>query len=433
MSPAILTETVWALAQAKPPVIPQRVVALTTMPGKARIEDELFTHSPDYAGRSVWQALRRAVLGPKFETDPRLNLDEVRLIARRDPKLGRAFPLEDIRTPADNDTAADFILEELRKLTENADTRVIASLAGRRKTMGALLYAALSLLGCAQGRLTHVLVSEPFEDPGLRPRFYFPMQPDTLHQHPRTGGVQRGDVARIWLADVPFVRLRKLSPRQLGHYPGTFSGLVQAYGQHIETLSGPPEVGLDAAGSALQVNGIRITLAPRELALYTFLLERCRDAAPAYEQQKDALEDFQHWLAAWGRRFAPLIPVDELPHGDEVTKMAEFHASASMLRSYAEARNLVLLNSTVCVKVVAMMIIRKRTNAGMPNMAGSIHIIRSDSRTSASFCLARDALSFAAASACFPCFSNVRASIHTERLSLHKSRILGSDFTAPAC
>ena len=97
MSPAILTETAWALAQAKPPVIPQRVVALTTMPGKARIEDELFTPSPDYGARSVWQALRRAVLGPQFETDPRLNLDEVRLIARRDPKLGRAFPLEDIR------------------------------------------------------------------------------------------------------------------------------------------------------------------------------------------------------------------------------------------------------------------------------------------------------------------------------------------------
>ena len=109
MSPAILTETVWALAQARPPLIPQRVVALTTLPGKARIEDELFTPSPDYGGLSVWQALRRAVLGPQFETDPRLNLDEVRLIARRDPKLGRASPLEDIRTPADNEVAADFI------------------------------------------------------------------------------------------------------------------------------------------------------------------------------------------------------------------------------------------------------------------------------------------------------------------------------------
>ena len=39
--------------------------------------------------------------------------------------------------------------------------------------------------------------------------------------------------------------------------------------------------------------------------------------------------------------------VFRLGHGDEVTKMAEFHASASMLRSYAEARNLVFLNSTV--------------------------------------------------------------------------------------
>ena len=312
MSPAILTETIWALARENPPVIPERVVVITTLPGKARIEEELFKPSPDYGNRSVWQALREAVLqaaGPALKLSPAqldklLILDDIRLIASRDAKLGRSFPVEDIRTPADNETAADFILDEVRKITANADTTLIASLAGGRKTMGALLYAALSLLGRPQDRLTHVLVSEPFEDPGLTPRFYFPVQPETLHQN-RTGGVHKSDAARILLADVPFVRLRELFPKQLGRYPGTFNGLVQTYAERIQQISGPPEIVFDDADLTVSVQGNRVSLASREYALLTFLAERCRDGLPPYGGQKDALTDFHTWLAAWGKRFDP--------------------------------------------------------------------------------------------------------------------------------
>ena len=306
MSPAVLTETLWALAhpgKGETPVIPSRVIAVTTIAGKGCIEKDLFTPSPDYGKRCVWDALRLAVLGPKAESDPRLILEEVRVIASRDPKLGRAFPLEDIRTPADNEVAADFIVDQVRSITENSDTALIASLAGGRKTMGALLYAALSLLGRPQDRLTHVLVSEPFDDPGLLPRFYFPADPETLHQHPRTGGAHSGRAARLWLADVPFVRLRELFPRQLGRYPGSFNSLVRAYSRRIEEITGPPEVALEEAGLSLRVNGQRVPLAPREFALFAFLLERCRDGAPPYRQQKDAVDDFTQWLSGWGRRF----------------------------------------------------------------------------------------------------------------------------------
>lgn len=313
MSPAVLTETIWALAHENPPVIPDRVVVITTLPGKARIEDDLFKPSPDYANLTVWQALREGVFqanesqnkNRKSKLEDLLILDDIRLIASRDAKLGRSFPLEDIRTPADNETAADFILDEVRKITANADTTVIASLAGGRKTMGALLYAALSLLGRPQDRLTHVLVSEPFEDPGLAPRFYFPAQPETLHQHPRTGGVHKSDAARVWLADVPFVRLRELFPKQLGRYLGSFIGLVRAYAERIQQISGPPEIAFDDADLTLCVQSIRVSLAPREYALLAFLAERNRDGLPPFRQQKDAVDDFRQWLAAWGKRFGP--------------------------------------------------------------------------------------------------------------------------------
>src|SRR6266498_80324 len=89
MSPAVLTETVWALAhpaKGVQPIVPQRVVAITTLPGKGRIEDELFTASADYGLRNVWDALRQPILGSKAASDPRLILDDIRVIAGRDPK-----------------------------------------------------------------------------------------------------------------------------------------------------------------------------------------------------------------------------------------------------------------------------------------------------------------------------------------------------------
>jgi hypothetical protein len=151
-----------------------------------------------------------------------------------------------------------------------------------------------------------VLVGEPFENPGLAPRFYFPARPETLHQHSRTGGVHKSDAARIWLADVPFVRLRELFPKQLGRYAGSFNLLVQTYSERIQQISGPPEIAFDDADFTLSVQGIRVSLAPREYALLLFLSERCRDGLPPYGQQKDSLTDFSAWLIAWGKRFDPV-------------------------------------------------------------------------------------------------------------------------------
>lgn len=311
MSPAVLTETVWALvhpSKDRQPIIPDRVVVVTTAQGKLRIEEELFKPLPEYDGHTVWQALRRAVLGANYQSDPRLNMEEIRVIARQDPKQGRSYLLEDIRTPADNEVAADFILEELRKLTENPDTQIIASLAGGRKTMSALLYAAMSLLGRDHDRLTHVLVSEPFDDPSLKPRFYFPTskrEPDRTHEHPRTGAVYSSADATLWLADVPFVRLRHLFPKQLGRYPGKFSALVRAYHQRIEEISGPPEVSLDQENLIVRVSGTPVRFTPREFALYAFLVEHCQAGKPAFDKQESAIEEFVAWVEKVLDRLAP--------------------------------------------------------------------------------------------------------------------------------
>jgi CRISPR-associated protein (TIGR02584 family) len=309
MSPAVLTETIWALARPGKkvePVIPDRVVVVTTLPGKDRIEQELFAPVPEIGNRTVWDALRLAILGPEAGKDSRLILADVRVICSADAKLGRAFPLEDIRTPADNEIAADFLVDEVRRITANPDTTLIASLAGGRKTMGALLYAALSLLGRSQDRLTHVLVSEPFEDPSLTPRFYFPAQPEALHHHHRTGAVHSSNTARLWLADVPFVRLRQLFPKQLGRYPGSFSGLVHNYSEQIAGLQHCPELALDLARRMILVNGRPVILPIRELGLFAFLLTRAQAGEHPFERHDQAYDPLRQFLQAWSRNFDEL-------------------------------------------------------------------------------------------------------------------------------
>ena len=134
MSPAVLTETVWALATENPPVIPDRVVVVTTIAGRQAIERELLT-APTAEGPALWQELRLAILGADGAKEERLILEPPRLVEAPNPRTGRTDWLEDLRTPAENNATANFVLNELRRWTETPDTRLVVSIAGGRKTM----------------------------------------------------------------------------------------------------------------------------------------------------------------------------------------------------------------------------------------------------------------------------------------------------------
>src|SRR5437016_634568 len=116
MSPAVLTETVWALSRENPAVIPARVITITTSRGKELLEQELF-HGLKASDR-LWSSLRKAILGRGWENDPRLNFESPRLITVPNIRTGRSDGLDDFRTSADNVAAADFLLEQVRGLAE---------------------------------------------------------------------------------------------------------------------------------------------------------------------------------------------------------------------------------------------------------------------------------------------------------------------------
>lgn len=265
-SPAVLTETVWALAHEQPPVLPVRVVVVTTTVGAARLEAELLAPSPAFAGRSPWHALRDQLLAGRTDGDSFLVLEPVRIIAGPADVVGRARLLDDLRTRADNALAADFILEQVRGITANPDTRLVASIAGGRKTMGALLYAAMTLVGRETDRLTHVLVNAPF-DQRLDPPFFFPSRPPKRHRivgRDESKPAHLSSRARIELADVPFVPLRNAFD-DLRAPVGGFAGLVARYSSELlRRTDHTPTFAFDESRPAILLDGHRIDLTPKE-------------------------------------------------------------------------------------------------------------------------------------------------------------------------
>jgi CRISPR-associated protein (TIGR02584 family) len=245
-------------------------------------------------------------LGSKKDSIARLVLDDIQTIKIPDAASGRTKPLDDIRSVQDHEATADFLLDEVRRITENTDTMLIASMAGGRKTLGALMYACVSLMGRPQDRLTHVLVTEPFDNPELSPRFYFPKKPASLHtiRNSKTGKLQqfKSSDARVTLVDVPFVRLRELFPNQLGKFPGRFKALVDMYSGRITEVS-IPEVKLLPDRSAIAVNGVTVDLAPREYALYAYMLDRAMRNASSNILQKDCLDELKAFLPKWAETF----------------------------------------------------------------------------------------------------------------------------------
>ena len=204
LTPQVVTETLYALATAPGAerFIPEEVHVITTLRG-AELVKLLFM------GEHANQL--EALCGQWSIPMPRVLLH---LLGNKDAAL------DDLRSAAENETAANSILEVVRALTRDDGTAVHFSIAGGRKTMGYYLGTCASILGRPQDRMSHVLVNEPFES---APEFFFPPNPPT-HMLIR-GRPTNSALARVALAPVSFVRLRPLLPAPLiGR--GSFTRLV---------------------------------------------------------------------------------------------------------------------------------------------------------------------------------------------------------------
>lgn len=288
LSPAIVTETLWALALRKPRILPRRVVFVTTLTGARVIEEQLFTPLAEWQDISVWDSLRKSLQAGPDE----LIAESPHVISMPDPASGRAVFLDDIRTPAENQAAAEFIFARVWDVVRDKDRQLIASVAGGRKTMGALLHSAVSLIGRENDLITHVLVSSPFD---TLPGFYYPAQPLCPLHDARSGRVYEASQAEINLAEVPFVPLRNRF-KELDDLPGSFLTLRDTLSQRLKQDNEREiPIRIDHVRGLLEIDGKSHTVRARALAILHFLLE-CNHCGKIPPDQATAAEIFSTWF-----------------------------------------------------------------------------------------------------------------------------------------
>lgn len=253
LSPQIVTETVYALAvRAEPRFVPTEVHVITTAEGAERIRLALLSEAPGWFAR-----LRHDYALP----DIAFTAENIHVL-----QDGAGQPLTDIRSPADNLCAADQITELVRALSADPDAALHVSIAGGRKTMGFFVGYALSLFGRAQDRLSHVLVSEPFEASW---NFFYPTPySNVIETAARTLADTRD--AQVTLAEIPFVSLRHGLPRALLAGTASFETTVQAARAGV----GPATLDIDLAQRRVTAAGKCFQLPPAELALLAVFARR---------------------------------------------------------------------------------------------------------------------------------------------------------------
>lgn len=277
LSPQVVTETLHALAVASaPPFIPTEIHLITTAEGAERARLALLSEEPGWFHR-----LRRDFCLPPIA------FDAAHIHILRD---AQGIPLADIRSPQDNLACADFISETVRRFSADPDAALHVSIAGGRKTMGFFLGYALSLFGREQDRLSHVLVSEPFEASW---DFFYP----TPYEHViETTGKKLADArdARISLAEIPFVSLRHGLPAALLDGGAGFAATVSA----ARATIGPARIDIDLSQRSVSAAGRNFKLPPAELAMLAVFARRAlagEAALPA--PPKDSPEP------AWAERY----------------------------------------------------------------------------------------------------------------------------------
>lgn len=192
MTPQIITETVWALAcdpSRQEKWLPDEIYVLTTQHGFNLINTRLLE-------KGIFDRLKQDY--PQLK-DIKFDKSHIDVITC-DNK-----PLTDLKTPKDNELTADLICEKVRKFTQDDDVCLYVSIAGGRKTMGFYAGYALSLYGRSQDRMSHILAEEDFENV---PDFYYPTPYDLMVTNNKGNSLNVKN-AKVWLADIPFVRMRE--------------------------------------------------------------------------------------------------------------------------------------------------------------------------------------------------------------------------------
>ncbi len=266
MTPQIITETLWALAcdpAKQEKWVPNEIQVLSTTTGLKKIKDNLL------GDNGIFKKMC------KEYNLPEIKFDEKSLNAIVDKEGNK---LDDLKTPEENELAADMICQKVREFTQDDNVSLHVSIAGGRKTMGFYAGYALSLYGRLQDQLSHVLVSEKYE---TLQGFYYPAlkkgQNIIKKTHKKTE--QGHDVyeeelldafdAKVWLANIPFVRLREFINPKNTVVNKSFSTVIEMVNASLQPFS----VILDVNDKKVIIGDKECKLSPKEFSLYLLVAE----------------------------------------------------------------------------------------------------------------------------------------------------------------
>ena len=236
MTPQIITETVYGLAVAPEEGteawIPDQIHVLSTKFGLGQIRGSIIKHN-------VFAQMIADYPDSKLE---QIEFSEANFHVFKD---AQGMELDDIKSKEDSEIVANAICQKVRELTADDNNELHVSIAGGRKTMGYYAGYAMSLYGRPQDRMSHVLVSEKFENV---PEFYYP----TLYSNDI---LNRNNIyvdtkdAQVWLMNLPFVRLRE-GLKKTEYLNSDFSETVF----RINSANSEIELTLNTANRVVMVN-----------------------------------------------------------------------------------------------------------------------------------------------------------------------------------
>ena len=271
ITPQIITEGVYSLANAGSPVFFDDILIITTKTGKDIIIEKLIKE-PHF--RELCEDI-----GGKYAG---LSLDE-RCIAV--PKYGNGEELTDIKTTEDNRIMGDFITSFVKEKTSNPTARVHAFLSGGRKTMPFYLGLSMELYSRPWDKIYHILITPDFES--NRDFYYKPPKNKKIKCGDKTLNT---DDAEIMLIELPALKLRNKIRADIKG----IEGAVEYAQKEIDTSVGHPSISVSLKDGTVRINpagepnaagSVDIKLSPIHLMVYAQYLKTKTNGCKYKERQ----------------------------------------------------------------------------------------------------------------------------------------------------
>jgi CRISPR-associated protein (TIGR02584 family) len=277
LTPQIVTETIYALAMNKEdPFIPTEVHLMSTLEGANRAKLLLLSQQPGWFHRLCEEYGLSGINFPE---------ENIHIVCDRDGN-----PVDDIRTAEENQCAADFITDQVRRLTADAESALHVSLAGGRKTMGFYAGYALSLFGRPQDRLSHILAPPEFE---FASEFFYPTTCRRVIEGKDKRPLDTAE-AKLMMADIPFVSMRHGLPQLLLAGSSSYSEVVLAASASI----GPTELVIDQKSCRIRAAGEVISMRKSAMAMLCVFARRAKKGEGPLSAPAKGVSDLE-----WAERY----------------------------------------------------------------------------------------------------------------------------------